>query len=46
VRTFAERDNDNIVHWSEFETGGHYAALERPEVLAAEIRTFATVTGR
>jgi pimeloyl-ACP methyl ester carboxylesterase len=47
VRTFAERDNDNIVHWSEFETGGHYAALERPEVLAADIRTFfATVTAR
>ena len=42
IRTFAERDNDTIVHWSEFDGGGHYAALERPEVLAADIRRFST----
>ena len=30
IRTFAERDNNNIVHWSEFEKGGHYASLEAP----------------
>ncbi|MDQ0645839.1 pimeloyl-ACP methyl ester carboxylesterase [Microbacterium natoriense] len=40
IRVFAERDNSNIVHWSRFEEGGHFAALERPEVLAADIRTF------
>ncbi|MDQ3157348.1 MAG: epoxide hydrolase [Actinomycetota bacterium] len=40
IRVFAERDNSNIVHWSSFEAGGHYAALEAPEVLAADIRTF------
>ncbi|UFU04878.1 epoxide hydrolase family protein [Ruania halotolerans] len=40
IRTFAERDNSNIVHWSEFPDGGHFASMERPEVLTADIRTF------
>lgn len=40
IKAFAERDNSNIVHWSRFERGGHYAALEVPEVVAADIRTF------
>ncbi|MCP2637305.1 epoxide hydrolase 1 [Microbacterium sp. HD4P20] len=40
IRVFAERDNSNIVHWSRFERGGHYAALEVPEVLAGDIRAF------
>ena len=29
IRPLAERDNANIVHWSEFDTGGHYAAAPR-----------------
>ena len=40
IRTFADRDNSNIVHWSEFPDGGHYAALERPDVLTADLRAF------
>lgn len=40
IRTFADRDNSNIVHWTEHETGGHYAMLERPDVLTADIREF------
>lgn len=40
IRVFAERDNANIVHWSRFEQGGHYAALEAPETLASDIRAF------
>lgn len=40
IRAFAERDNANIVHWSEFDHGGHYAALEVPDVVAADLRTF------
>ncbi|ANJ28442.1 epoxide hydrolase family protein [Agromyces aureus] len=40
IRTFAERDNSNIVHWSEFPDGGHYAALERPDVLVGDLRAF------
>ena len=30
IRAFAERDNTNIVHWSHFDRGGHYAAMEVP----------------
>lgn len=40
IRPFAERDNTNIVHWSDFERGGHYAALEVPELLVGDLRTF------
>jgi hypothetical protein len=40
IRTFADRDNDNIVHWSEFEKGGHYASLEVPETVVSDIRAF------
>ncbi len=40
IRAFADRDNSNIVHWTEHETGGHYASLERPDVLSADIREF------
>ncbi|NNC13618.1 epoxide hydrolase [Planctomonas sp. JC2975] len=40
IRVFAERDNDNIVHWSRVEEGGHFAALERPALLADDIRAF------
>ncbi|XAS66954.1 epoxide hydrolase family protein [Micrococcaceae bacterium Sec5.7] len=42
IRPLAERDNSNIVHWSEFEKGGHFAALEFPELLAKDIATFFT----
>lgn len=40
IRRFAERDNTNIVHWSEYERGGHFAAMEVPEVLAEDLRKF------
>jgi pimeloyl-ACP methyl ester carboxylesterase len=40
IKVFAERDNSNIVHWSTFDGGGHYASLEAPEVLAGDIRAF------
>ena len=40
IRVFAERDNDNIVHWSRFDEGGHFAALERPDALAGDVRAF------
>jgi len=39
IRRFAER-NHNIVHWSEFDSGGHFAAMERPALLAADIQAF------
>ncbi|WP_157001994.1 epoxide hydrolase family protein [Agromyces laixinhei] len=40
IKVLAERDNSNIVHWSRFDEGGHYAALERPELVAGDIGAF------
>jgi pimeloyl-ACP methyl ester carboxylesterase len=42
IRPLAERDNTNIVHWSNFDQGGHFASLERPEVVAGDITKFFT----
>jgi epoxide hydrolase len=39
IRRYAEQGN-NIVHWSEFERGGHFAALEAPDLLIADVRDF------
>jgi hypothetical protein len=39
VRRFAGRDH-NIVHWSEFDEGGHFAGAEVPGLLAGDLRTF------
>ena len=30
----------NIVHWSDFEQGGHFAALEEPELFVGDVRAF------
>ena len=39
IRRWAAREN-NIVHWTELEHGGHFAALEAPGELVEDIRTF------
>lgn len=39
VRHLAERDH-HIVHWSEFPRGGHFAAMEQPELFTADVRAF------
>ncbi|WP_405499030.1 epoxide hydrolase [Streptomyces niveus] len=39
VRRIAERDNV-IVHWSEFDRGGHFAAMEEPDLFAGDVRAF------
>ncbi len=39
VRRLAEQSN-NIVHWSEFDRGGHFAAMEEPDLLVADVRSF------
>ncbi|GAA1633188.1 epoxide hydrolase family protein [Catellatospora bangladeshensis] len=39
VRPLAERLYD-IRHWSEFERGGHFAAMEVPDLFAADVREF------
>jgi hypothetical protein len=28
------------VHWTDFDTGGHFAALETPDLLTQDIRAF------
>jgi epoxide hydrolase len=39
IRRYAEQSN-NIVHWSEFDRGGHFAALEASDLLMADVREF------
>jgi epoxide hydrolase len=39
IRRFAEQSN-NIVHWTEFGHGGHFAAMEQPDLLVGDIREF------
>jgi epoxide hydrolase len=39
IRRFAEQSN-NIVHWTEFDRGGHFAAMEQPGLLIGDIRAF------
>ncbi len=39
VRRIAEREH-RIVHWSEFDRGGHFPAMEAPDLLVEDVRTF------
>jgi len=39
LRHIAER-TDNIVQWTEYDRGGHFAAMEQPNLLVADIRAF------
>ncbi|MDA1074085.1 MAG: epoxide hydrolase [Proteobacteria bacterium] len=38
-RRWAEKRFSNLIHWNEFDKGGHFAAFERPEVFVNELRT-------
>jgi epoxide hydrolase len=40
IRRFAERDHRNIVHWSVFDRGGHFAAHKVPDLLVGDVRSF------
>ncbi|MEV5900670.1 hypothetical protein [Streptomyces sp. NPDC052127] len=35
----AER-TENLVRWTEFDRGGHFAALEEPDPLVGDVRAF------
>jgi microsomal epoxide hydrolase len=35
----------NIVHWSEMDSGGHFAAMERPAAFVEDVRLFARTIG-
>ncbi|HEY1320301.1 MAG TPA: epoxide hydrolase [Streptosporangiaceae bacterium] len=39
IRRFAEQSN-NVVHWAEFDRGGHFAAMEVPDLLTGDVREF------
>jgi len=38
-RSWVERGYD-VVRWTEFARGGHFAAMEEPELLAEDVRAF------
>jgi hypothetical protein len=42
LRRLADRDLPHIVHWTEHDRGGHFAALEEPDLYIADVRTFAS----
>lgn len=39
IRALAERQH-RIVHWAEYDRGGHFAAMEAPDLLTDDIRQF------
>jgi pimeloyl-ACP methyl ester carboxylesterase len=39
IRRWADREN-HIVRWTDLEHGGHFAALEAPDVFVADLRAF------
>jgi epoxide hydrolase len=39
IRRFAEQGN-TIVHWTDFPVGGHFAAMETPDLLVDDVRAF------
>ncbi len=39
IRRYADYGN-NIVHWRDFERGGHFAAMEAPDLLVGDVRKF------
>ena len=39
VRRLAEATH-NVAHWTEMERGGHFAAMEQPELLVEDVRAF------
>lgn len=41
IRRFADPQFPNIVQWREYDRGGHFAAMEQPDLFVADIRAFA-----
>ena len=39
IRVYGEQSH-NIVHWSDLDRGGHFAALEAPDLLVVDVREF------
>lgn len=45
-RAWGERNLQNLIHWNDAAKGGHFPALEVPDVLAGDIRAFHREAGR
>ena len=43
-RSFAEKTY-RVVHWTDMPRGGHFAALEQPELMLADLRAFIATVG-
>ncbi len=41
IRRFAEQIVPTLTHWSEFDRGGHFAAMEQPELFTQDVQAFA-----
>ncbi|MEN3310442.1 MAG: epoxide hydrolase [Micromonosporaceae bacterium] len=46
IRRFAEASFPNILRWSEFDRGGHFAAMEQPDLFVGDLRAFARALPR
>ncbi|MER8073207.1 epoxide hydrolase family protein [Streptomyces sp. NPDC094034] len=44
LRHVADRTN-NIVQWTEYDRGGHFAAMEQPDLLVGDVRRFFRTVG-
>jgi pimeloyl-ACP methyl ester carboxylesterase len=44
IRPWAERDH-HVVRWTELDRGGHFLAMEQPELLVADVREFFRAPG-
>jgi pimeloyl-ACP methyl ester carboxylesterase len=40
IRRLVEATTGNIVRWSEYDRGGHFAAMETPDLLVDDVRAF------
>ena len=40
IRRLADRDVPTLAHWTEFDRGGHFAAMEEPKLLTDDVRSF------
>lgn len=39
-RSFLSEPADNVTHWTVYDTGGHFPAIEEPALLVEDLRTF------
>jgi epoxide hydrolase len=46
IRRLADRSFPTIVHWTELDRGGHFAAMEEPDLFVSDLRAFAATARR